>query len=510
MAKSGHFTTGAKTWDYEATVLRASANNYDTATHTVDATVYQDTDGDGTAENQETVTLSGGAEELTLASFSSVSGASYWVRVDATWDPEVGPTPEVYEFTVRRDKDSGTLVTDTVSWTFRPEWVDTDSTVNTDVAGIEVQVFQDSDQSGTADLDKLAYPTGGYEEHDLGTHFDGGESDVWLEVEMATILDQNGNPVAEPRLDLAEIPAPGGVVAGFITDKDGAGVGDADVMVVNQSTDAVTRTTPASDGYYEFSGLPNGTYHMATRAEDADGKYNAVSYPFINVPRPRDPHPSAILRWKMYQGSGTTLMDSVEDYDGTLDGSWASDADAVDGYMTSYNGTDDHASHEIRLNEDYVAGAITVQPSSWDTASFNYVVDGGSDSNGNRSHMLRQNNGSLEFLARSGGAWCKAGTGSLPATGSKTRLGYRFDGSTVDLFVNGSVAASTSCSGTLDYWVFNEIARRKYQDGGTGDLVEDRHYAGELDDLVVCAASTASDLPGDQWFQDDYNAQPWS
>jgi len=50
----------------------------------ITVTVFEDTDQDGTAENQETVSLSGGTETFTLQNLDGNTGNDYWLKVDAS------------------------------------------------------------------------------------------------------------------------------------------------------------------------------------------------------------------------------------------------------------------------------------------------------------------------------------------------------------------------------------------------------------------------------------------
>lgn len=61
----------------------------------VDATVYEDTDNDGTAENQQTITLSDGSSQTVINGFSGSTSSDYWIRFDlSTTDSSVTPTVE--------------------------------------------------------------------------------------------------------------------------------------------------------------------------------------------------------------------------------------------------------------------------------------------------------------------------------------------------------------------------------------------------------------------------------
>lgn len=48
---------------------------------TVDVTVYEDTDGDGTANNSATQSLSDGSNSYTLSGFSGTTGSDWWLEI---------------------------------------------------------------------------------------------------------------------------------------------------------------------------------------------------------------------------------------------------------------------------------------------------------------------------------------------------------------------------------------------------------------------------------------------
>lgn len=243
-------------------------------------------------------------------------------------------------------------------------------------------------------------------------------------------------------------------------------------------------------------------YQSASNVEIVSGSVQLVEH---TQPIPD----SAILHWRMEDGSGSTVTDSVGSFDGSFvgDPQWLTDSAAVGGYSIGLDGDGDAIENEIRREDDYVAGVITIAPDSWDGSGFNHVVDGAADSSANASMILRNREGTLEILVRVGGSFVATGS-STPPTQTKTRVGYRYDGTDLDLFYNGTVESTTSQSGPLDNWVFNAVGYRKYN-SGDGSLVQDREFDGNVDDFIHCATSTASELPDDQFFTDDYNAQPW-
>lgn len=92
----------------------------------IDVIVKQDTDSDGTAENEQTVSLSGGAgEENTLTGFESQDGSDLWARIElSTTDTSV--TPEVNSVSVEADIGRNTVVRTQIfsaeSKRLQPQW----------------------------------------------------------------------------------------------------------------------------------------------------------------------------------------------------------------------------------------------------------------------------------------------------------------------------------------------------------------------------------------------------
>lgn len=77
---TGHFITEPVDWDQAASSITVTSS-MDATDDTIEITVYQDTADDGTADNQETVSLSGGEESIGLSSFTQTQ-SSYWLRID--------------------------------------------------------------------------------------------------------------------------------------------------------------------------------------------------------------------------------------------------------------------------------------------------------------------------------------------------------------------------------------------------------------------------------------------
>lgn len=63
-------------------------------------TLYEDTDGDGNAENSKTYTLSGSSNEIRLPDFDLSVGNEFWYRVEASDDSDITTALDNLEVTV--------------------------------------------------------------------------------------------------------------------------------------------------------------------------------------------------------------------------------------------------------------------------------------------------------------------------------------------------------------------------------------------------------------------------
>src|ERR1700743_714814 len=57
-----------------------------------------------------------------------------------------------------------------------------------------------------------------------------------------------------------------GYISGTVTDKSGAAIANATVVVANASGSSTQTTTSNADGAYVIAGLPGGTYNLSVTA----------------------------------------------------------------------------------------------------------------------------------------------------------------------------------------------------------------------------------------------------
>jgi len=215
---------------------------------------------------------------------------------------------------------------------------------------------------------------------------------------------------------------------------------------------------------------------------------------------------SALLQYLMDEGSGTTLSDNTENGNsGTLYGAgWQSDTDAVGGYQTTYDGTEDYGevdgSESIYHNEFTVI--ITLE---WDTVNPNdppiskgqtAAAEGSTDAQWN---LFMDSSENLRF-----GVFDDSERDDPPASetfsaGTKYQLIGRLSTDNVGVGVDGSIQNEVSRTvGDLNdtsypiTWMRDAERNDFYADGAVGTI---EYHDKPLTDVEL---------------QDRYDALPWS
>lgn len=71
-------------------------------------------------------------------------------------------------------------------------------------------------------------------------------------------------------------------ISGTVTDEEGNTLGGVEVMVIDETNDAIAAsTTTASDGTYSVT-VGSNTYHVMFYYSESGEDYNTDSYPYIN------------------------------------------------------------------------------------------------------------------------------------------------------------------------------------------------------------------------------------
>jgi len=230
---------------------------------------------------------------------------------------------------------------------------------------------------------------------------------------------------------------------------------------------------------------------------------------------------SAIFRWKLDEGTGTTAADSIGSQDGTINGAgWVADSAGQayqGGNALSADGTNDYVdtgtwnNFGSNIGSDW-AIAFTVSYSSnsgerlistVNTSGMNFeVIAGGWDApSGGLALALNDSNSDPSVLSTDN-AYDQSVNRVLFNVGDGDDL------STWEAYVNNS-AVSTTVSATegskwQDFQYNVNFFCRNY-DGTYGGTAQDSFIQAILDDIIVYNSSLSS-----QEISDDYNIQPWA
>lgn len=195
----------------------------------VDITVFEDTDGDGTAENQETQNFTA-STTATFSSLDGTAGNTYWLEItENSGTDEDTPTVDSVRLLVAK---SSELVTD--------------STLNG--GSVNVTVFEDTDGDGTAELSETVALSGGSETIDLYEILAGSGHDVWLQIEADSAGDESTPTVNSITVrDIGKIEAQAATLS--ITGQNaGVSPGDSPISSQPASIQAAGQNAAVSPG----------------------------------------------------------------------------------------------------------------------------------------------------------------------------------------------------------------------------------------------------------------------
>jgi hypothetical protein len=210
---------------------------------------------------------------------------------------------------------------------------------------------------------------------------------------------------------------------------------------------------------------------------------------------------SAIARWPISSGSGTTVSDTIGDSDGTLSAEFWLSGTWVDGYALQGDATDNHMDTGNNAGiTGTIAIALTVEtPSSFVTSQNAYIASGGYDGS-DHAWFLRFDGGSSTIVGGSNSGTRVSYSYSNISTLTKYRVVLQYDGTNWELWFDGSNVASTSSS----TGAVSSTARRAFLGFDNHGSITD-HTAANIDDVIVANESWT-----EQEIQGDYNRQPWS
>lgn len=152
-------------------------------------TIYEDLDGSGTADNQETISVSGsGTTNYTLSTLQG-NGSEYWPEIDLSTTDGIS-TAEIDSISIDTSPNLTTIALDEVvaglDFFLPTGAVTLESNVNLNNQSIDVTIYEDTNQDGTAENTQTISLVDGVD-NTVATDLDGGASnDYWLEVSFSS------------------------------------------------------------------------------------------------------------------------------------------------------------------------------------------------------------------------------------------------------------------------------------------------------------------------------------
>lgn len=195
-------------------------------------------------------------------------------------------------------------------------------------------------------------------------------------------------------------------------------------------------------------------------------------------------------RWRLDEGEGTTLDDSIGAQSLTVDGaSWVSSGDATGGYYLDFNGFGDYVYSDTTVGVNNVKATLLYWVYWTDHQDFGRFHDTPNGSN-SASATANDDDGHLtEFdgsTDTSNVKLCSGGssvaTSISPTGGAWRMLAFSLDGNNVTAYVYDSNEQVTANSGS---------AGRSYSDSYLLMMAGDTNYVGGRLDDIALSTSTA-------------------
>jgi len=232
-----------------------------------------------------------------------------------------------------------------------------------------------------------------------------------------------------------------------------------------------------------------------TAGLEPGGLRNLSSIEFTAIPD------SAINRWTISEGSGTTVGDSIGNNDVSLSGpTWESVSDAQDGSELSFDGSDDSATgstvSEVGVGNQFSVG-LTVQVDSL-TSDQTILTHVKSSSD---RFTIGVDASASEIVAQAfDGAFTDPQTLGTDSETGRFRLLVTYDlvNDNIQIYKNAN-AAGASFGGEAG--INSGETGLIWGDRGLGDA----NYGGDLDDVIFY-----NEILSNSDIQADYDLQPWS
>lgn len=342
---------------------------------TVTATVYEDTDGDGTAENQESWELDDGVYHYQLRTLTGGTGNDYWVNLDFQNDGDTTFERRTASATVH----AVTLETEPT----RTAELTTDVTLNGET--LQAVVNEDLSADGSTDTREKLNVGDGVTAYDLYAVSGGTGNDYWIRADLSSASETASPTVHAFTLDTTLTATDAGTIttasgsvlssgetatlseAGSITLSSATPLSAAEIaelVAATSLTDAVATVLSAAETTFWTPGtsVTDATATTLTAAEVAE----LVESGFVTATAtPLTPSETATLSEAPGVTTGAATVLTPDEFPVTTE----------DGSLVTAAATPLSASETV---EDVIAGTVTLNGSGVQGAKV-YVIDTNSD-----------------------------------------------------------------------------------------------------------------------------------
>jgi hypothetical protein len=249
-------------------------------------------------------------------------------------------------------------------------------------------------------------------------------------------------------------PAAGATVSGTVTltatAADNVGVFGVQFLVDAAPVGTEDTTSPYSSSW-STTGLPNGTHQVTARARDAAGNSTTSAVVSLTVSNTTPPPPGGLVAaYGFNEGTGTTTADaSGGGQVGTIAGATWTTAGRF-GAALSFNGVNslvtvaDTAALHLTTGMTLEAWVQSTANGNWRTVVLKEIPAGLAYSLYSSDNVSRPSG-----YARIGGADRSAITSAAVPLNTWTHLAFTYDGAAMRLYVNGTLAATTTQTGAM-------------------------------------------------------------
>jgi len=280
-------------------------------------------------------------------------------------------------------------------------------------------------------------------------------------------------------------------------DTDGDGVGDAcngaDDADGDEWADALDNCPSVSNPGQEDTGDGDGVGDACDNCPETanpgqeNGDGDALGDVCDNCPSDTNPDQEdvefegALSYWKFDEGSGTTATDSYGPSDGTLENGPVWEA-GHSGDALHFDGTEDYVSipHDPRFYVSAVTVCAWINADTWSAETLeNNIVSNANGATYSGFTLRAGDDGRLAFVVGTGdGNWGTAQTGPLMSTGTWTHVVGMFDGSWINVYIDGVKRTWESHSRSLWNSTYPiNIGRSPYH--------ADRFFDGLIDEVAI-------------------------